>query len=269
MKIGITYTGSDEKQQYYHQWLLAADEGLELVDLHPVPADAGTDPGLNGTAANPGLNETAANPGLNETAADPAGPNLEGFHGIVFSGGIDVHPSFYNKGIDYDNAPVAFNRERDEYEKQLFTAAINKRMPVLGICRGMQLINVLSGGTLKQDLGREGNDVHRAVTADKCHTAEVQPDNLLSAITGQAGTIHVNSAHHQVVDLPGKNLVITCHSAEGHPEAMEFLDRKDQPFLLCVQWHPERMFRFNLGHTAASAGIRKRFLQEVKSYLAT
>ncbi|RYY59114.1 MAG: gamma-glutamyl-gamma-aminobutyrate hydrolase family protein, partial [Chitinophagaceae bacterium] len=249
MKIGITYTGAEEKQQNYHNWLNSGDtNGFELVTLFP-EGDL---------------------------------PALEEFAGLIFSGGIDIHPSYYGLAEAYPNAPSSFNAVRDKFEKLLFEKTQDLRLPVLGICRGMQLVNVLSGGTLKQDLGERGNEIHRAIPADKIHDATVCNDTLLKEIldaaavgtVGKAGgenitdltavDIHINSAHHQVIDKTADSFRISCYSPDGQPEALERKSNEGKGFLLCVQWHPERMFRFNLQDAPASAGIRDRFLKETK-----
>lgn len=254
MKIGITYTGphgtgSDEKQQNYINWINAGDtNGFEVVTLFP-------EDGI---------------------------PELEGFAGIIFSGGIDIQPSLYGLSETYPNAPAEFNHLRDEFETLLFEKTQDYQLPVLGICRGMQLVNVLSGGTLKQDLGSEGNEKHRAIPSDKKHQATVESGTILSAIIdgGLSGDrlvngvdrsngnlrITINSAHHQVVDKVAGDLRISCYSADGEPEALERRRPEGRPFLLCVQWHPERMFRFGLENEPASAGIRDRFLEETKQH---
>ncbi|RYY59563.1 MAG: hypothetical protein EOO05_12855 [Chitinophagaceae bacterium] len=81
-----------------------------------------------------------------------------------------------------------------------------------------------------------------------------------------SGDIHVNSAHHQVIDKTADSFRISCYSPDGQPEALERKSNEGKGFLLCVQWHPERMFRFNLQDAPASAGIRDRFLKETKKY---
>jgi putative glutamine amidotransferase len=243
MKIGITFTGADEKQQFYHDWLNAASSDHEFVTLHP----------------------------------GDGVPDITGFGGLVFSGGIDIDPSLYNASASYANAPAAFNTVRDSFEKDLYHAAVAHHLPILGICRGMQFINVLHGGSLRQDLGHDGNAIHRAVPADKKHNAAVKQDTMLMQLfldheanaeqsdESDAITFEINSAHHQVIDRLGTGLTISCYSEDGVPEAMEKMNT-DGSFLLCVQWHPERMFRFGLENTPPSAAVRESFLAAINKH---
>jgi len=264
MKIGITYTGSEEKQQYYHDWLAAAG----LPDLELVTVDHKLD-----------------NPVVSELS------------GLVLTGGIDIDPFMYGMEAGYENAPGAFNRQRDLFEKDLFTQALARKVPVLAICRGMQLVNVICGGTLRQDLGTNGNETHRAAPADKSHDLVPERGTLLMEIltNDNAGnnesaslqtvradlnsaapaadinpaqniSLKVNSAHHQVIDRTGEELHVSCYSGDGVPEAMEWNDHPERAFMLCVQWHPERMFRFNLDGSPGALNIRNRFIDEVKKY---
>lgn len=135
-------------------------------------------------------------------------------------------------------------------------------MPVLGICRGLQLINVALHGTLVQNLGVELNKIHEG-NPDKTHAVNINTQSLLHEISGmEKGT--VNSAHHQAIDRLGERLVISGVSDEGVAEAVEWRDRAGYAFLLAVQWHPERMFMFDLENSFLSKGIRERFIAEVK-----
>ena len=109
--------------------------------------------------------------------------NLHDIHqcdGFVLTGGIDIHPSFYNGELSYSNMPDAFQQKRDEFEATLFYYAQTMKLPVLGICRGLQLVNVLMGGKLNQDLGSFGNAIHKKQgELDKTHGVQLQANSLL------------------------------------------------------------------------------------------
>ncbi len=161
--------------------------------------------------------------------------------GIVLSGGVDVHPSLYDGDEDYPNADP-FDLDRDEFESEVYEFARGKKIPILAICRGMQLVNVVEGGTLIQDLG-EGNATHRKESGvDKQHIVDVDSRTFLGDVTG-AMMANVNSAHHQAVDPKGIGRALTpnAFSRDGTVEGLEYKDKTGKGFFLAVQWHPERM----------------------------
>ena len=162
---------------------------------------------------------------------------------FVLTGGVDIEPSFYGENADYENRPDRFQTDRDLYEQQIFEYSQKQKLPLLGICRGMQHVNVLMGGKLVQDLG-ELNEIHKKEEADKLHEVKVEKGSLLNEIT-QSSIGNINSAHHQAIDpnALGENLMISArsHSADATIEGIELKDKKDKAFMLCVQWHPERM----------------------------
>jgi len=155
---------------------------------------------------------------------------------IVIVGGEDIHPGFYGAETGYPNEsrhlPVA-----DAAQVALVRAALDRGTPLLGICRGLQVINVALGGTLIQDLGEECGHVNRGVPIPEVlttHTVEVEPGSRLAELLGEQ-PVDVRSAHHQAVGTLGDGLVVSARSHDGHIEAVE---HRDAP-LLAVQWHPE------------------------------
>jgi len=185
--------------------------------------------------------------------------------GFVLTGGVDIHPSFYKASDEYANKPDVFEIERDVFEKKIYEYAQQHKLPLLAICRGMQLVNVLEGGKLVQDLD-SGNQLHKKDTeADKVHDVNMEAGSLLFEIAGSRNG-DVNSAHHQAI-VPaaiGENLRASAFSAsDGVIEGLEFDDKKNKAFLLCVQWHPERMA--NKEANPLSQKIKERFLQEVRN----
>lgn len=227
IKIGLTYTGTDEKHNNYVRWLKGNDD-IEIVILSTEHNNA---------------------------------DKVKSVDGLVLSGGLDIHPKKYNKSTNYPNAPEAFNEARDVFETNVFNISQQQKIPVLGVCRGMQLINCILGGDLTQDVG-EANTLHRNDGADKKHEVNVLPDTLLSSIT-HAEHIHINSAHHQCVNKLGKGLMINAKSEDGIIEGYEWKEREGKPFMLCVQWHPERMYKMKLEESSLSKNIRNHFIAEV------
>ena len=226
----MTNTGDVEKHGYYVQWLQQQDASIEIIRL----------------------DETDKNAHL-----------LNQCDGLVLSGGVDIHPSVYRGNEVYAHAPKSWYRERDEFETALFKKARDRDMPILAICRGLQLVNVVLGGTLVQDLGEAGDKIHEGGYEDKRHPVSIEPNTLLHELVS-AGKADINSAHHQAISQLGKGLLVNARAADGAIEGIEWANRTGRPFLLGVQWHPERMFMFGLGDTPASRGIRDRFIEEIK-----
>jgi putative glutamine amidotransferase len=163
---------------------------------------------------------------------------LELIDGLVLAGGADIDPFSY--GEEPHPETIDTVPERDRFEIALVRAAIERDLPVLGICRGMQLINIAYGGTLMQHLPeRFGHHEHLRVpgTFDGAdHDVDLLEGSLAARAAGE--THHATkSHHHQGVDRLGRGLRITgCSSMDGLPEAIEMPDRR---FVLGVQWHPE------------------------------
>ncbi|CAN5491000.1 hypothetical protein BH11BAC3_BH11BAC3_17100 [soil metagenome] len=231
LKIGLTFTGTTEKHNNYVNWIKGNDN-IEITTLST------TENNLDAIAK---------------------------MDGIVMSGGVDMHPKIYGSSMtNYPNAPEEFNEARDEFEVSVFDLSQQYNKPLLSICRGMQLVNAIQGGTIIQDLGLEGNHIHRIETTDKQHPINIVPDSLLYEIIGDTTSI-ANSAHHQAVLTPGKNLIISARSPEGVIEGMEWEDKTGKPFFLAIQWHPERMYKLEIQDLPTSTNIRKRFITEVKN----
>ncbi len=180
--------------------------------------------------------------------------------GIVLSGGVDTHPSFYkNSRTDYPYAPEAFIEERDRFEMDIFRLSQQMELPLLAICRGMQLVNVCLGGTLIQDLEEAGKSNHRKQNKqDGTHQIILEKDSFL-----YPNTAFVNSAHHQGLDVVAEALRITAWSEEGVPEAVERKVIADAPYFLGVQWHPERLGLQQPDHVLTK-NMRQHFLDAAK-----
>ena len=115
-----------------------------------------------------------------------------------------------------------------------------------------------------QDMGEDRNKIHRFDKNDKAHGVLIENNSLLYSITGAERSV-VNSAHHQALNRLGEGLLINCFSDDGIIEGVEWIDKTNKPFLLCIQWHPERMYKFELANTAVSKNIRNRFIEAVHS----
>ena len=185
--------------------------------------------------------------------------------GVVLSGGIDSHPKFYLEDYDlsYPRAPKEFAVFRDEFELAVLDLALQQKKPVLGICRGLQVINVFFGGTLLLDVGNNNIANHEKMNGiDKEHLVSVEKDSLFFDIVDDTEGI-VNSAHHQAIDILGKELKAVAYSNDNLIEAIEFKNA-EKPFLLAVQWHPERMPDQENPFTK---NVRKAFLEaSLKKY---
>lgn len=156
------------------------------------------------------------------------------FDGLLLSGGIDLNPELYGQQR-HAEADVP-DDARDQVEMRLLHQALDQNVPVLAICRGMQLFNVAHGGTLEQHI--DDVAIHQRYDLAKkepVHTVEVAGDSRLAAITG-AGPVAVNSRHHQAVARLGEGLSVSARAADGVVEAVE---RPDLKFAVAVQWHPE------------------------------
>lgn len=189
-------------------------------------------------------------------------PDIYTCDGFVLTGGVDVQPSLYGGEEIYPNQSKQMIPERDHFEKKVWEYSQLQKLPLLGICRGLQLVNVLQGGTLVQDLG-EKNATHKKETdKDKKHRIKAKPSTFLyELVHEEAG--EVNSAHHQAIDQLGENLMVNTLSAEdGMIEGIEFAQKEGKSFMLCVQWHPERME--NKEENVFSQKIKSQFLTEVR-----
>jgi putative glutamine amidotransferase len=166
-------------------------------------------------------------------------PRLDG---LVLSGGGDIDPARY--GAVRDKACGPANPARDEAELELYRGALTAGLPLLGICRGLQVINVALGGTLHQHLpDLVGHDGHSPeVSGYGSHKVSVAPGSQLSAALGRTEAA-VPTHHHQAIDRLGAGLVATAWTDDGVIEAVEFEAAEPGSsagaFMLAVQWHPE------------------------------
>jgi putative glutamine amidotransferase len=161
---------------------------------------------------------------------------IDRFDGVLLIGGGDVDPSHYGQ----DPLPEVYgiDSEADLFEMHLVGGAIDRGLPVLAICRGIQVLNVALGGSLDQHItGREGVGGHGdpGVRAER-HDVHIEAGGRTAKALG-AETVTVSSSHHQAVARLGEGLVISGRAPDGVIEAVE---RPDGPWVVGVQWHPER-----------------------------
>ena len=147
MKIGVTF--SETNYANYPRWVKGNNENIEIIEL------------------------SYENSNLQDVALCDA---------VVFTGGIDMDPI---EKIDYANAPKVFNLARDQFEIAVLAKSLRERKPILGICRGLQLINVFKGGTLHLDNGETKNKIHKKGTEDKKHLIQVEENSLFYSIVKQ------------------------------------------------------------------------------------
>jgi putative glutamine amidotransferase len=222
LKIGIT---DCENYRFYEKWFLETEKNLEIVKLsyHVNNADS-----------------------------------VEECDGIVLSGGEDVHPRFYNRQEYLEMLDTKdIDEKRDEFEWKVIEKAFELHKPVLGICRGLQAVNVFLGGTLIPDIptvykvfGHDGME-----ESDQRHSVNVEEKSLLYGITN-AITGNINSSHHQSADQAAKDLKVIANSGSV-VEAMQWTEPLNKSWLLLVQWHPERM---EDQQNAFAGNIKKAFI---------
>jgi len=214
LKIGISYT--DWRFDEYVDWLKSSQYDIEVITLSYEKQNYS---------------------------------DLDKCEGLVLSGGKDVNPAIYGKE-DQVHLCGKLLPERDEFEIKLITSAIEKKIPILGICRGHQITNVLPcfGGSLHCDIPSIPNIITLEHSNDSLsgprHEIEIVKNTLLHEIMGSE-LVEVNSFHHQSVDKVGKGLIASSHSKDGIIESLEWEDKEKEPLLLSVQWHPERLVTEN------------------------
>ena len=178
--------------------------------------------------------------------------------GIILTGGEDINPLEYNNTT---NIKVCgdINYKRDTLERKLFDFALENKIPLIGVCRGMQMMNVASGGTLYGDIPTEiGTEVIHRNNGEVYHEiALCDTSTLIFPI--DTDTIMVNSWHHQGLKIMPNHLRVIARSFDGLAEAV-VMDTSMHPFMIAVQFHPERLGKDNVIHQT----IRDNFFKEMK-----
>ena len=175
------------------------------------------------------------------TIVTPLAPDVGAFDALLLGGGVDVDPARYGKEA-LENGTVEVDAGRDDLDFRLFDEARRAGVPILGICRGLQVVNVALGGTLVQDIPSERPSpvVHQRTQEEKTrldHRVAIAPGTELSRIAG-ASDAAVNSRHHQAIEGVAPGLTVSAVAPDGVPEAVE---ADGDPWLVAVQWHPENL----------------------------
>ena len=229
--IGITF--STTRFEFYPRWVIGNDRQIRIILLAAHLSNAAL---------------------LDECDA------------VVLTGGTDIHPSLYNsERLDYPHAPKdGWDNARDDFEQAIFKQALIKKMPVLAICRGLQLVNASLGGTLLADLEENGKNNHRRMAdADGEHLVQLSPGSQLAEIA-QTQQAMINSAHHQAVDRVADELMISGISPDNVIEALEWKVPANHAPMLAVQWHPERVEQADAG--TLSIPIRNWLLYQAHAF---
>ena len=187
---------------------------------------------------------------------EPADQLLDLLDGVILSGGGDIDPARFDRNRHPRTDGIS--PERDDLELRVFQAARARGLPILGICRGLQLINVAMGGTLIQDIPDERpswsqhrQDHDGLARDDVSHPVTLEGGSRVATIYGET-RIMTNSYHHQAVDDLARGLVVTGHADDGTIESFE---AEGEPFLLAVQWHPETLYRRHTEHARVFSAL--------------
>lgn len=169
--------------------------------------------------------------------------------GLLMPGGEDVDPAYYGQIATEKCGEIV--KARDEAEMKIMKAFLPTGKPILGICRGEQLMNVYFGGSLHQDIGHIATCRHTDWRHKNLgnHKVTVKPNTKLAEIMGEE-TFTVNSLHHQAIDTAAPGLLVSAVSEDGIVEAVEY---PEHPFCIAVQWHPE--------HMSAFSGVQRRIFK--------
>lgn len=226
MRIGLSFDQGTPKYRLYLGALLAAAESAGLHEKTEVCWLAGAGKPLDDQA-------------------------IDDVDAVLLTGGADVEPHRY--GFDDPQHVCATFSNRDEAELVILDVAMRRRLPILAICRGMQLLNVYRGGTLAPDIAAH------SLPDETRHSVTLEPGSLRTLLASDSGG--VTSSHHQAIERLGEGLSVAARAPDGTIEAIEWAMPLRKPWLVAVQWHPERM-----GLDEAFAGpILCGFLEAVRA----
>ena len=232
LQIALSKGSPDSSYANYYNWIYSYDSTVMVRDMYALPLDS-------------------------------ALKLFKKCSGLVLTGGTDINPAYYGKAYDTVRCwPV--DDHRDKLELALIDSALAWGMPILGICRGHQVLNVALGGSLVVDLPSDfGTSVnHQCEDYLSCfHNVSVDSGSKLYRISGTINGV-VNSNHHQAVNEMASPLKPVAYSPDGLIEAEEWKDPAGKSFLLGVQWHPERLGNDN----PLSGKVGVRFIEECRKF---
>ena len=183
--------------------------------------------------------------------------SLDGLDGLLIGGGDDLNPALYKGEISYD---VRIDEARDMLELRAIEHAVEHKLPVMGICRGSQMINVYFNGSLHQDIYKVYADAPRMRTVLAKKKVETEPGTLINRLM-ECHACQVNSLHHQSIDRVGEGFKVAAHDEHGIVQAIE---RDALPRMFGVQWHPE-MLPFHHGHQALFRELVNQAQREISN----
>jgi len=242
LKIAISKASGSESYKNYYKYIKEMDSTIEVIDFYKV-------------------------------SPEKAISLLSECSGLVLSGGPDAHPGRFGKAEDTSKCTI--DLERDSLEFAIIEKAIEMKMPILGICRGEQLLNVALGGDLIVDLpshfkelepkstGYEQGVKHQDLETkeDTRHLVYLMPQSLIHSICN-VRSYEANSNHHQAVGRVSDLLIPSATTIDGTYEAIEWKDKTNKNWLLGVQWHPERLEKDN----PLRVRIGREFVNQAKRY---
>lgn len=233
IKIAISKEKSDKSTTKYADWLLRHDNEIVYYNMYPLGIDS-------------------------------AVKLLKTCNGLLLTGGEDVFPGYYGK-IDDTARCGTFDRYRDSLEFALIDMAIDNGIPIFGVCRGEQILNISQGGTLHIDIPTDFDTTitHRQPDWSKgYHPVRLVNNTTLYEICEGTKQGDVVSNHHQGIEKLGTRLLVSAYSSDNLPEAIEWDQTTGNSFLMAVQWHPEVMDTLH----PLSAPLAKKFLLEAANY---
>ncbi len=196
------------------------------------------------------------------TSEEEAEKALAGVDGISVTGGGDTDPKYF--GQEAIAAAEIVSADRDLSDYLLMKVALEKDMPMLCICRGMQFLNILNGGTVYQDIPtqRPSDTPHRdpEKKAFAHHEITVEPDNIIADLLGGPGTYEVNSWHHQALDKLGEDIKPVAYAPDGVVEAIV---QEGKSYAIGLQFHPEAMVRDGEGDML---GLYRELVKKAEEY---
>ncbi len=234
LMIALSKGSPDTSYANYYNWVRSLDSNAVCLDMYAMPIDSAME-------------------------------LFRSCSGLILTGGTDIHPGFYGKAYDTVRCwPV--DDHRDALEMRLIDSALAWQLPILGICRGHQMLNVALGGSLIVDIPSDFDTTvtHQCDDYLSCmHDVIVDTSSLLFTVTGSSSG-PVTSNHHQAADHIAPGLKVSARAPDGLAEALEWETRDGKAFLIGVQWHPERMELSNplsgkIGKTFLSAASSKRY----------